>query len=371
MKSGDTIMSKIPFYQTRSVKNVGISILSILSAQILHGILFFGLLYALRDVAGEKKPEVLLLIPNVIAFLGGGFLIGRLLFTESPVIWVIAGFLNAGLPVFYQIFFMNDPWNWLGDPMSWMSWIGGTAIWIVGAWIGKISQEKRPKPEFDGMLFKVTAGIVGFMIVINTASWASIHFSQWYRIAKDIELPLPPNAQELDSDTMDPRIALGRRFEMRVPADDRSIYAFYADYFKSPTYTDVSRIFQSNPPGEWEHRHDQIRDDVLDYQFASAHWRDLTGDVLISLFIQADRVDPTQEWEVSEWKITGIVMTGKYVEPPPPPTATTESSVDDGTATGESISESTPATDQTPGNEPAAESVPSGTPGTPLPEAHP
>jgi hypothetical protein len=310
-----------------ALKAIGVSILAILGAQVLQGMLFWGLSILMQEHV-PSYVEYLILLPSILSILGGGFFQGRLIEQRNPAIWLITGFLNSAWPFFYQISFTSNPWSWAGTPLAWVSIIAGTLIWIVGVMGARISQQRKPSAQFDKNLLRITGIVVGALFLLNIVSWSMINFSESFQLAKKVDLPLPPNTSEIKSDSPDPRIAAFHRFEATMPAGDESIFKFYQDAFQASGFHDVSAKFQDSSPLAWSMTKEPLNKEEIEVQSESAHWQDQSGKVLVSLYMQAEKANPAQPWQDGEWLVKGIILSRSYSEPPPTPVASPEESLE-------------------------------------------
>jgi len=294
---------------------VFISGLAIITAQILHGILFYiSMAMFLKNSPGEAD-ELLVLIPGLVAVLGGGFFQGRLLPESSMAVRLSTGFLNSFVPVVFHLLFSADPFSWVTDVKTLVSIAGGVLIWIAGTYLGQISCDRNPSPGFDRMLRNISTGAVAVLLVLYGFTWISLRFSVPYKMAQEIELPLPEDTLEIKDGFMSPEILSGKRFEWTGPAGDEYVYSFFKDFYEARGYQDVSSIFQELEPGVWEYRKEAAGTEEFEFQMAGAHWKDLSGKVLISMLLHGERVDASMDWETGSWKMMGMIFTRGFAQP--------------------------------------------------------
>lgn len=296
-------------------KLTGVSILAILFSQVLHGFLFVLAISVLNRNYNETITPIIFLLVSVLAIFAGGLFLGRVLKKPQYYTWLISGVIAALWPFASHVLFGEGDWQWIMQIDVWFSFAGSIAIWYLGGWLGSMSHQKYISSKLDRNLLKWVGIGVAILIGLNIFSWATIHFSGGFRMAQKIELPLPPHVNEIPGNVGDPWVASSKRFETTVPANDESIYKFYSRYFYSPQFENVSEKFQPVVAGEWHHVQEQIRDEFLDYHAAQARWVDLTGKVLISLILHAERIDENLNWEEGFWQVKGLIYTRPYAEP--------------------------------------------------------
>ncbi len=296
---------------------------AILASQMLHSLFILIAGVAFQSTGNYQYSTIVYLLSSITAVLLGGAYLGRLIPHRYVGIWLLSGVLNAISPVIIQSFMSGFSREWFMHIEFWFNALGSILIWYLGALAGYFSRSKYPSGSVDEKLFKIVGISVVALILINYVSWAAIHFSNSYRLAREISVPLPPEATETPAEPPDPWIAQFRRFEMTVPPFDKSVMEWYGSQFKSPEFEDVTEKFDAHEFGKWVHIQRQIEDQNLDYYLATARWRDLSGKVMVTVFLQADKENPDREWSDTDWKITGVAYSRPYSEPQPQSTPVT------------------------------------------------
>jgi len=277
----------------------------------------------LKDVIPEQYAMLVVLMPGILAIFSGGLIQGRLLPKTLFMHWAVSGLVNACIPVFFQVMYAQDKWFWITDVNSLLTIASGTAIWSLGAWTGQFSEQRRPSANFDSLLFKFLCGAAAILVALYLFTWASVHFSQAYKIAKTIDLHLPPDVQELDMNILGSGVFTGRRFTTVENANELRIYEFYREDYEGRGFEDVSSKFQSWEKGKWVTRTEEINGEKIEYQVLSTHWKEPLGKVLISLLLQAEKTKMETAWDKTQWNIIGLIITRTYMEPPPVPPGST------------------------------------------------
>ncbi len=320
-----------------------ISGLAVFTAQILQGILFYAIYAGLQKMQISASGIFWVILPGFLAVLGGGAFQGRLLPAQPGWFYSGTGCVNAILPAAFQVMFAADRFGWLTDLNTMLTMISSVLIWIAGSWLGQISLDKNPAPAFDRMLRNITAGAALVLIALYGFVWVSIRFSESYKIAAEIPIPMPPGIEEIKSDFMTPDILTGKRFDTIIEPEDTSIYAFYEDEFSYRGYENITTRFQEWTPGDWQYRKEESGDQVFEYQITGSHWLEPRGKVMVSLLLQAEKQDDVSPWNETFWKVSGMVATRTYFEPQNPGTGSPVTPSDSGHEVPE-ISSPAPAT---------------------------
>jgi hypothetical protein len=294
-------------------------IVSIIATQMMHSLILVITATFLESSRNIQLPPFLYLLIAIVSVTAGGMFLGRVANTKSHILWLTAATLNAAIPVIFQIFYSMTSLTWLSDSVFWMNLSGNLVLYYIGAFAGFLTQDKYPSVDVDRKLFKYIGLAMLLLLSLNIVSWSAIHFNKDFRLAKKIDIPLPPETQEIQSTIPDPWIAVFRRFEATISAGDQSIYLFYKNNFTAPSFEDVTHIFSDQEPGVWTHFQEQVADQKLDYQSATARWRDLSGKVLISMILHAEKTEVEKEWDETPWKLTGVIYSRPYAEPAPSP----------------------------------------------------
>ncbi len=303
---------------TKSLSSVVSIFIAVLASQIILGTLIIALQSTVPGrIQNSPLFSVVVMTPAVTGFLLGGLFIGRIERTQ-PAVWWVAACLNSIIFVIDDLVSGDFSFSWISDPHAWFNIGGSVALWFFGAYIGKLSYSWKPDDRFDSNLKKYVSIVVLCIMGLNLTSWAAIHFSRWNRIARTIDLTIPEGADEVTIGTQSPLVARQRVFDMTLPAGSSMIADFYSTQFSSPAFSDVSEKLTGRIGGLWELKEASEETGNQPVQHTTAHWQDLSGEVLISLFCRAERVDPSQEWSATEWRVRSAIVSSQYVEPAAP-----------------------------------------------------
>jgi hypothetical protein len=300
-------------------KLVGIPILAVAASQTIYGILFIASLALLQNMSSPVSGSTVLILTGVVSVLAGGLFLGRLLGKKHHLIWFVTGVVAAFWPWVSQWLMNGLPSDNLLSYDILVTLSATICLWYLTAFAGYLTLIKYPKSDFDHHLLKWVGIAVAIIISLNIFSWASIRFSKGYRMARKVVFDLPLNVEETTDQINDPWIASYRRFTTVIVPHDTSLFDFYSTQFVSPQYENVSSKFNISDPGSWQHIEEQIRDEQLDYYTLSSRWVDLSGQILVTLLLQAQRIDETQDWNTSNWEVQGLIYSRPYADPPQTP----------------------------------------------------
>ncbi|MBN1354939.1 hypothetical protein JXA40_01580 [bacterium] len=296
-------------------KRLVVPVVAIAAAQTLYGILFFAAAALLQNRSISIGAETILFGIGLVSMLAAAMFLGRVLEERLHWIWIMTGLAASIWPWISQaISGRADPAQ-LMHLGTWATVGASSAFWYLGAWAGQLTHLKYPSEHFDTQVFRWVGIVVAVLIGLNIVSWGSIRFSKTYRMAKSIEMELPEGVAEKKEPIGDPWIGSYRRFETVIAAGDTALYDFYARRYQPPQFADITEKFNSGKPGEWEHIQERVRDEDLDYRFLSARWLDLSGKIMVTLLLHAERMDPSQAWDQDQWMVEGIIYSRPYVEP--------------------------------------------------------
>jgi hypothetical protein len=309
---------QVKWYKTPITESIGLVILALAASQVLQIILFITLSAIIQEMKTPLSPfvDVMPVVPSIIATLAGGFFLGRVRARKSDrVLWATAALVNALIPLILQVVIMPKSIVSLAQLSVWISFAGNVVLWFAGCVVGVVSTQKKPDSGFDKALIQWTAGITALVVLLFAFTWGSMVFSKGYRRASNIELNIPPDAEEIQRAFFEPGIANSKRFRVNVSAGDTSIQGFYLALMEDRGWIDVTERFQSWPVREWQFRAERINDRDVEYVVSGGHWRDIAGDVAISLVLQGMKVDESADWNDTDWIIQGVVLSRPYREP--------------------------------------------------------
>ncbi len=299
----------------KSISHLISVLVAVLASQIILGSLIIAVQTAMSGrIQNSPWFSILVMAPSVTGFLLGGLFIGRIE-RDRPALWISAAMLNSVIFILDDLFSGDFSFSWISDPHAWINMGGSIAVWLFGSFIGKVSNTWKPEDHFNHSLKKYVSIGVLCIIGLNLTSWAAIYFSKWNRIARTIDLAVPASAEELSFGSHSPFVARQRVFEMTVHAGSTEIFDFYATQFKSPAFEDVSEKLGGRIGGIWQLKEASDETGHQPVQHTAAHWRDLSGEVLISMFCRAERIDPLQDWSASQWRVRAAIVSSQYVEP--------------------------------------------------------
>lgn len=317
------------WYRDSRIQTSALAVLAVIASQVLQIILYLVTAMILQESSGMNPmmSSLITLLPAILATLAGGAFIGRLRPENSAYCWLVTAFIAGFLPIGLQLVIDSSPRVWLTDSSVWMSAAGSILLWIIGCFMGRLSHIRNPDPGFNRNLVRWTGGITAMVVLLYLFTWGSMVFSKSYRLAKTVDLQLPPDVEESPPSFLEPGIARSRHFSVLLPSGDTRIQEFYLDTMMSRGWSDITRQFQSWPVEEWQFRTDTQRDRIHEYALAGGHWLDLSGKVAVSLILQAEKVDENKTWEETDWRVRGLILSRPYSEPPVDTSAQMDSAV--------------------------------------------
>ena len=307
----------MPWYKNSKLQSVGLVILALLATQILQVILFLIFSIGSRNIPSSQGWLISLLtvLPVIAAVVAGGAFLGRLRPIDAMPLWSASAVANGLIPIVIQAALYPDTLAGLGSLVQWTTVIGNILFWFVGCVLGSFSQQKTPNSAFDRSLVQWTAGISSAIALLYGLTWGSIVFSEGYRLAKTVELPLPDGVEEIKIRVFEPGIAKARRFKTIVGSGNTDIQDYFSAKMTQDGWTDITELFQSWPIAEWRFETEIVDDRSIDYAVSGGHWQDLSGKVAVTLALQSEKVDITKGWDETDWSVSGIVLSRPHSEP--------------------------------------------------------
>lgn len=308
------------WYRHPKLQSAGLVILALLATQILQIILFLIVSAGFRKISAPQpwSTNLLSLLPAVCAILAGGVFLGRLRPDNALFLWSSSAVANGIIPIGIQIILYPGTIGDLAGPILWATIAGNIVLWFVGCILGALSNRKKPDPSLDRSLVQWTGGISGAVILLYGLTWGSMVFSEGYRLAKTVRLPLPDGVEEIEPSGFEPGIARARRFKTEVAAGDTGIQDFYISRMSEDGWTDISGMFQNWPVTEWRFHTETFGNQPVEYAVSGGHWQDISGKVAVTLVLQSQKADDTQDWNDTDWIVHGIILSRPFTEPQNP-----------------------------------------------------
>ncbi len=305
------------WYRDRKLRTVALTGLAILASQILQIIFYFLIAALFREATNltDQVAALISLLPAILATLGGGAFLGRLRPDGLPSSWIISSVITGTIPLILQAMIQAGSWEWLGVPSVWMAAVGTSLLWMIGCFLGRASQRAKPDSALDKAMIRWTGGITAAVILLYGVTWGSMVFSKGYRLAKTVQLAIPPDVEELNPSMMEPGVARSRHFTTVISSGDTRIQDYYIDLMKNQGWTDVTHMFQTWPVREWQFRNEDHQDKVVNYVLAGGHWQDISGKIMVTLILQGQKIEEPLPWEETEWRIHGMILSRPFGEP--------------------------------------------------------
>lgn len=307
------------WYRHPSLITFGLAALAIGIGQVLQLLLYSMLATGLSSAKNipVNIQGLLALIPPVLATLAAGAFLGRLR-PDNWRLWSGTALVVSLIPVLLQLMILTGDYSWLAGSALWFTVFGTLALWLTGCWLGSISSQRYPDPVLDKKLIMWSGGIVGLVLIMFGAVWGSVHLSKGYQLAKKVTLKTPPFVEIIDQKFSEPGVAKSQRFKAVLPAGDSSVQAFYLEIMENDRWINVTDKFQDWPAGQWQYRKETYGDQLMESQIAGAHWQDMSGNVAVTLVLQALKTNPLDGWTEGEWEIQGVILSRGYSEPEAP-----------------------------------------------------
>jgi hypothetical protein len=305
------------WYRQRRFQSAGLVILALLATQILQIILFLIVSAGFRKISSFQSlsTNLISLLPVVFAIMAGGAFLGRLRPDNALFLYSFSAVANGFIPVGIQMVLYTGSIGDLTGPLLWATIAGNIVLWFAGCFLGALSNRKKPDPALDRSLVQWTGGISGAVLLLYGLTWGSMVFSEGYRLAKTVRLPLPDGVEEIEHAGFEPGIARARRFKTDVTAGDTGIQEFYINRMSEDGWTDITDMFQSWPVTEWRFHTETIGTETVEYAVSGGHWQDISGKVTVTLVLQSQKTDDTQHWDDTDWIVHGIILSRPFTEP--------------------------------------------------------
>lgn len=306
------------WHKNPSIKSTGLVVLAVAASQVIQVLLFIVISSLIQELQTPNQAfvRIMPLLPTVIASFAGGFFLGRIKpESKDRILWLVAALINAVIPISLQLIIVPESVYSLMELSVWLSFAGNSVLWLTGGFAGALSSQKKSDSNFDLALVRWTAAITALVVLLFAFTWGSFIFSRGYRLARSVELDLPPFVEEKHQPFFQPGIANIRHFQTTLKPGDTAIQDYYLQSMKADGWTNVSDRFQSWPVQEWQFREEHFNTEQIEYVIAGAHWKDISGKVAVSMVLQGIRLDETVDWNDTDWVIHGIILSRPYSEP--------------------------------------------------------
>jgi len=298
------------WYRDVRIQTAGITLLALLAAQVLQIVLFV-IVSTIHGEISQLDPRImslLTLLPAILGILAGGAFLGRLRPDNTRVLWTLSAIVAALFPLVVQAIIVPGAFDWLAEVTVWISAAGSGILWFVGCYLGGLSYRKKPDPVFDRSLLRWTGGILAALFLLYSVTWGSMVFSKGYRMAKSVDLLVPPDVEEINLAYLEPGIAKSRHFKTVIPSGDTHIQEFYAAVMSNDGWIDVTDVFQEWPLKEWRTRQEIVNNLPVEYVLSGGHWQDLSGKVAVTMVLQGQKVQESLSWDETDWLVYGIIL---------------------------------------------------------------